>query len=324
MRTRRFRDSAVTASASLRPDSTHRAARLSASRFETVRGLRQHMLTWGDPGLVTRQRPALVLAHGWMDVAASFHFLVDALQHERHVIALDWRGFGLSGTLPGSDTYWFPDYLGDLDALLDTVLPDQPVDLLGHSMGANVAMLYAGVRPERIRRLVNLEGFGLPDGPATLAPKRYAAWLDELRQPQRLRDYAGVDEVAERLRRNNPRLTAERAAWLAPHWSRRDEATGRWVIQGDPAHKRANPVLYRAEEALACWARITAPVLWVEGRQTDVAKYWGDRYPRNEFETRLKVVPKVERVILEDAGHMLHHDQPEQLAAHIERFLEAG
>lgn len=323
MRTRRFRDPAVTSSAS-RPDSIHRPVRLPTSRFATVRGLRLHMLTWGDSGLATAERPALVLAHGWMDVAASFQFLVDALRNERHVTALDWRGFGLTEPPAGVDTYWFPDYLGDLDAVLDELSPEQPVDLLGHSMGANVAMLYAGVRPERIRRLVNLEGFGLPNGPATLAPKRYAAWLEELKQPQRLRDYASVEEVAERLRRNNPRLTAERAAWLAPHWSRRDEATGRWVIQGDPAHKRANPVLYRAEEALACWARIAAPVLWVEGRQTDVAKYWGDRYPRAEFEARLNVVPRVERVILEDAGHMLHHDQPEQLAVHIERFFEAA
>lgn len=307
-----------------RPGKAYRPARLPTSLFETVRGLRLHLLTWGDRGLVTAQRPALVLAHGWMDVAASFQFLVDALRHERHVIALDWRGFGLTEPPAGTDTYWFPDYLADLDAVLDELSPGQPVDLLGHSMGANVAMLYAGIRPERVRRLVNLEGFGLPNGPATLAPKRYAAWLDELKQPQRLRDYASVNEVAERLRRNNPRLSAEHAAWLAPHWSRLDETTGRWVIQGDPAHKRANPALYRAEEALACWARITAPVLWVEGRQTDVAKYWGDRYPRSEFEARLKVVPTVERVILEDAGHMLHHDQPEQLAARIERFLQAG
>lgn len=298
-------------------------SRHASSAFLGLRGLRCRMLRWGDINRVTAERAPLVLLHGWMDVAASFQFLVDALRHERQVIALNWRGFGGSDNA-NAQTYWFPDYLADLEALLDTLLPGQPVDLLGHSMGANVAMLYAGVRPERVRRLVNLEGFGLPATHPGQAPKRYAAWLDELKEPQRLRDYASVGEVAERLRRNNPRLSPERAAWLAPHWSRRDEASGRWVIQGDPAHKRANPVLYRAEEALACWARITAPVLWVEGRQTDVAKYWGDRYPRAEFEARLAVVPQVERVVIDDAGHMLHHDQPEQVAIHVERFLEAG
>ena len=281
-----------------------------------VRGITYRVRTWGRP-----DHPALVMLHGWMDVSASFQFLVDALTGPRHVVAPDWRGFGGTQGSPGTDTYWFPDYLADLDALLDALSPGQPVDLLGHSMGGNVAMLYAGVRPERVRRLINLEGFGLPASRPSQAPKRYAAWLDELRQPQHLRDYASVEEVAERLRRNNPRLTPERAAWLAPHWARQDAATGRWVIQGDPAHKRANPILYRAEEVLACWERISAPMLWVEGRETDVAKYWGDRYPRGEFDARLAVVPQVERVVIDDAGHMLHHDQPEHLAAHIGRFL---
>lgn len=296
----------------------HRAAR---SEFVAVRGLHYHLYRWGGAAAGTAP---LVMLHGWMDVGASFQFVVDALAGERPVVAPDWRGFGRTASLPGTDSYWFPDYLGDLDALLDHLSPDAPIDLLGHSMGGNVAMVYAGVRPQRVRRLVNLEGFGLPQTRAAQAPARYAAWLDGLKEPQRLRDYASLDEVADRLRKNNPRLTPERAAWLAPHWARLDAASGRWVIQGDPAHKRANPVLYRAEEALACWARITAPLLWVEARQTDVAKFWGERYPRSEFEQRLATVPKVERVVIEDASHMLHHDQPEALAQEIEGFLGAA
>jgi pimeloyl-ACP methyl ester carboxylesterase len=286
-----------------------------------VRGLDLHLQVWGESALAHAPTPPLVLLHGWMDIGASFQFMVEALNAPRRVIAPDWRGFGRSNR-SGSDSYWFADYLGDLDALLDHLSPGQPVDLLGHSMGGNIAMLYAGVRPQRVRRLINLEGFGLPQTRPEEAPERYARWLDELREPQRLRDYASLAEVAERLRRNNPRLTAERAAWLAPHWAREDGA-GRWVIEGDPAHKRANPVLYRAEEALACWARITAPVLWVEGRQTEVARHWGDRYPRSEFEQRLAVLQRCEQVVLEDAGHMLHHDQPGPLAVEIERFLAA-
>ncbi|HSV72018.1 MAG TPA: alpha/beta hydrolase [Methylibium sp.] len=296
--------------------------RTARSEFVAVRGLRYHLHRWGEAGAGA---PPLVMLHGWMDVGASFQFVVDALAGERTVVAPDWRGFGRTESLPGTDSYWFPDYLGDLDALLDHLSADAPVDLIGHSMGGNVAMVYAGVRPQRVRRLVNLEGFGLPQTRAAQAPTRYAAWLDELKAPQRLRDYASLDEVAERLRKNNPRLTPERAAWLAPHWARPDAAAGgRWVIQGDPAHKRANPVLYRAEEALACWARITAPVLWAEARQTDVARFWGERYPRDEFEQRLATVPSLERVMVEDAGHMLHHDQPEALARAIDAFLDAA
>jgi pimeloyl-ACP methyl ester carboxylesterase len=101
------------------------------------------------------------MVHGWMDVGASYQFVVDALTTDRWVVAPDWRGFGLTPS-GGADSFWFPDYLADLDALLDLLSPDAPVDLVGHSMGGNVAMMYAGIRPERIRTLVNLEGFGLP------------------------------------------------------------------------------------------------------------------------------------------------------------------
>jgi pimeloyl-ACP methyl ester carboxylesterase len=215
-------------------DSPYAVRRPSRSLFLDVRGLRQHVLQWGDASLATPQRPPLFMVHGWMDVAASFQFVVDELPSDRLVFALDWRGFGLSES-PAADSYWFPDYLGDLDAVLDALAPGQPVDLLGHSMGGNVVMIYAGVRPDRIRRLVNLEGFGMPESRPHQAPKRYAQWLDELKQPVELRSYDSVQAVAERLRKTNPLLSDTRAAWLASHWSlRRDD--GRWHILGDPAH----------------------------------------------------------------------------------------
>lgn len=297
--------------------------RQARSRFVDVRGLRYHVNLWGDDTLVTPQRPALVMLHGWMDVGASFQFAVDALSvadgFDRLVIAPDWRGFGLTAASV-ADSYWFPDYLGDLDTLLDAMCVGGPPDLLGHSMGGNVAMSYAGVRPARIRRLINLEGFGLPQAMPHHAPKRMAQWLDELKTPHRLRDYASLGEVAERLMKNNPLLTHDKAAWLAPHWSRRGD-DGRWHILGDPAHKRANPVLYRVDEILATWKLIAAPLLWIEGDRTDVAKWWGTRYTKEEFHERLSVVPAVERHFLSSCGHMLHHDQPEALARRLSSFL---
>ena len=299
------------------------------SRFIDVRGLRYHVLEWGDAASATTARPPLVMLHGWMDVAASFQFVVDALASERHVIALDWRGFGLTES-PAADTYWMPDYLGDLDAALDQLVftdaaVGRKIDLLGHSMGGNVVMLYAGVRPERIRRLINLEGFGMPRTKPTQAPKRLQQWLDELKQPALMRDYASVDEVAERLRKTNPLLSLQRAAWLAPHWSRQqassDGKAGRWEILGDPAHKRINPHLYQRDEVLECWKLITAPLMWVEGDQTDVARWWGTRFTKEEFHERLSVVANVEKHVIGPAGHMLHHDQPEALASLLENFL---
>ncbi len=121
------------------------------------------------------------------------------------MIAPDWRGFGLSDYTQ-SDTYWFPDYLADLDAMLLHYSPDAPVNLLGHSMGANVAGLYAGVRPERISRFINLEGFGMMATKPEQAPGRYAKWLDELREPPAMRSYPCSSAVAERLQKTNPRL----------------------------------------------------------------------------------------------------------------------
>ncbi len=296
------------------------------SAFVPLRHLHYHVHTWGDAKGVTPERPPLVLLHGWMDVGASFQFLVDALAEasgfERHVVAPDWRGFGLTEA-PGADTYWFHDYLGDLDALLDALLPAArfpAIDLLGHSMGGNVVMSYAGLRPQRIRRLINLEGFGLPATKPHHAPKRLVQWLDDLKTPQALRDYASVDAVAQRLLKNNPLLTPDKAAWLAPHWARQ-QADGRWQILGDPAHKRVNPVLYRVDEVLETWKAITAPLLWAEGDLTDTTKWWGHRYSKDEFHARLATVPQVQKVVLSPCGHMLHHDQPQALARHLRDFL---
>ena len=107
----------------------------SRSEFISIRGLRYHVRHWGDA-----HAPKLFALHGWMDVSASFQFMVDCLQRDWHVIAPDWRGFGLTDR-SGADSYWFPDYLGDLDALLQHFSPAAPVDLLGHSMGGNVACI---------------------------------------------------------------------------------------------------------------------------------------------------------------------------------------
>jgi pimeloyl-ACP methyl ester carboxylesterase len=304
--------------------SPYRPRRPAADLKLPLRGLSYHVNAWGDASLATPERPLLVMLHGWMDVGASFQFVVDALAAlegaPRFIVAPDWRGFGGTSN-GGSDSYWFPDYLGDLDALADALAPGQPFDLLGHSMGGNVAMSYAGIRTRRIRRLVNLEGFGLPDMKPEAAPKRAAQWLDELKAAHGFTPYADAAAVAARLRKNNPRLPEDKAAWLATHWAEA-RADGQWHLRADPAHKRVNPVPYRAEEAVAAWRAIEAPVLWVEGAQTDMRKWWGERYPRAEFDARLAQVKQVQRVTLADAGHMLHHDQPEALAAALLGFLD--
>jgi pimeloyl-ACP methyl ester carboxylesterase len=287
----------------------------SRSEFITVRELQYHIRHWGN-----EKAPKLFMVHGWMDSSASFQFMVDCLQHDWHVIAPDWRGFGLTDN-SGADSYWFLDYVGDLDAILQHYSPDEAVNLLGHSMGGNVVAIYAGVRPARIKKLINLEGFGMPVTRPEQAPGRYAKWLDELREQPLLRTYASQAEVAARLQKTNPRLSDERAAFLSMHWSRRN-AAGTWEILGDPAHKLSSPILYRVEEVMACWQAITAPVLWVEADDTDVWRWMGSKdRARLEIDRRIQFIPNVTTAMIDNAGHMLHHDQPQALAQLIEKFL---
>lgn len=287
----------------------------SRSEFLSVRGLRTHVRHWGREGA-----PIMFMAHGWMDMSASFQFIVDSLQGDWHVIAPDWRGFGLSERAH-ADTYWFPDYLADLDFILGHYSPAEPVRLLGHSMGGNVASIYAGVRPERVSQLINLEGIGLMNARPEQAPQRIASWLQELRSPPVMRAYASLDQVAGRLQKTNPRLPDARAAFLAGHWSARN-AAGEYEILGDPAHKMHGPLLYHLDEMIASWRRVTAPVLWVEAAETEMWKWMGPQHEmRAEVDRRLAHFAFVEKHIVPHAGHMLHHDQPEALAGLIEGFL---
>lgn len=285
------------------------------SEFHPVRGLRYHVRIW-DPDPARPSEGTLVMLHGWMDVSASFQFLVDALAGNRRIIAPDWRGFGLTES-PEADCYWFPDYLADLDFLFDVLGLAEPVDVVAHSMGGNAAMLFAGVRPARVRRLVNLEGLGMPGTRPEQAPDRYAEWIDELKAGSRMRDYANREEVAQRLMKNNPRLRPAFALYLAEHWSL-PTANGRFALAGDPAHKVVNAQLYRVDEVLACWRRITAPVLLVFA---DADDRWKRFRSEPDYASRVDAVRDLRLVTVPDAGHMLHHDQPERIARLIEEFL---
>lgn len=286
--------------------------RASESAFHRIRGLRYHVRRWA--GESARR---LVLLHGWMDVSASFQFLVDALSSRWDAYAPDWRGYGLT-QWSGADCYWFPDYLADLDALLERISPRAPVNLIGHSLGGNVAALYAGVRPERVARLVNLEGFGLAPTRPEQAPGRYRRWLDELQAPPRLKPYPSFAALADRLQANNPRLARERAEFLARHWGR-EEPDGTVTLRADPAHKVINPVLYRYEEALAIWREVAAPTLWVEATESDSARRM--KIPPAQLAERRAAFRNLRHATVPGAGHMLHHDQPERLARLIEEFL---
>lgn len=268
------------------------------------------------------EAPPLLLVHGWMDIGASFQHCVDQMATGREIIALDWRGFGGSRASQAGDSYWFYDYYADLDAIIDYISPDNPVDLLGHSMGGNIAMVYAGTCPGRIRRLINIEGFGLARTQPCAAPERLARWLSELKTPASIRTFSSSQEVASHLRKRSPRMEESFAAWLAKQWAERKE-DGRWHVSADPAHKRVNPILYRCDEVLASWEKIDARVLWVEGDRAAQKQWEAGSHFRHEFDTRLDKVKSLKRISISDCSHMVHLEQPGPLARAVEHFLDA-
>ncbi|MDR2188140.1 MAG: alpha/beta hydrolase [Azonexus sp.] len=288
---------------------------LSRSEYLDLPGARIHVRHWGKP-----DAPTLFMLHGWMDCSITFQFLVDAFVHQWHVIAPDWRGFGLSQWQ--NRPYMFIDYSVDLAALLDQYSPDTPVRLLGHSMGGNVAAVFSGLFPERIARLALLENFGAPAYPRDGLRDRLAHWIRETRQgPPPLRTYANLESYAERLRHGNHRLTPERAHFLAQHFSRRDEQ-GLITAAADPWHRAASPRLLNVDDFRGLWRHIEAPTLFVAGQESTFFRRF-DSDPKSYADHRASF-RRLSEVVLSEAGHNVQHDQPEQLASILEAFFLGG
>jgi pimeloyl-ACP methyl ester carboxylesterase len=259
-------------------------------------------------------RRPLLLLHGWGDTGETFQFLAEHMP-QRTLIAFDARGFGLSER--PHDGYWFADYLADLDAIFDLLSPDAPLDLVGHSMGGNVAMLYAGVRSERVSKLVSLEGFGMSRTAPEQAPARYREWLDEVKHGVEYATYDSFEQLTKVLGRRFPQTSAPRLDFIARSWAwqRQD---GRIELRADPKHKRVNPMLYQRDQAEACWREIAAPVLLVAGERSEFAKRAVAEFTPENLRSLFR---NATLVTIPGAGHMMHHEQPEQVAAAIQSFL---
>jgi pimeloyl-ACP methyl ester carboxylesterase len=272
-----------------------------------VRGLRFQLYRWQG-----RRSVPILMVHGWGDSGATFQFVVDQLPEELTLVAFDARGFGRTDW--PQDGYWFPDYLADLDTIIDQLSPLEPLDLLGHSMGGNVVMLYAGIRPQRVRRLMNLEGFGLRRSVPGDAPDRYREWLDEVKRGSRFATYESFEQLVTVLARRNPRTCAEHLHFIARAWAQQSE-DGMVRLRADPRHKHVNPVLYQREQVEACWQRIIAPVQLVIGEESSVLKQLGTEL---EDAASHQLFAGARRI---PGGHMLHHEMPAAVAELMLHFF---
>lgn len=285
----------------------------SRSEYPVLRGLDCHVRRWGDPRSAT-----LILLHGWLDTSATFQFLVDALEHDWNIIAPDWPGYGHSQRSPGP--YWMYDDIAVLDALVRHYSPDAPVKVAGHSYGGQIATFYGGARPERLRLLINLEGFGPKQRDVSEAPQALGEWLDGIDTLPGMRRYPDEQMLARRLMQSNPRLCEERARYLALATALQHD-DGTVSLNADPWRRlRGLSLSYpTAEHFIAFLERIQAPTLWLHGDDSNYMRFVFDQdglYPE-----RLQALADAEDAEISGAGHNLHHDQPFEVARHLERFL---
>lgn len=276
-----------------------------------VNGLGCAVRHWGPP-----DAPILFMLHGRQDASPTFQFVVEALRKEWHVIAPDWRGHGQSEWQ--GRPYWIPDFCPDLLSLLDRYSPGQPARILGHSMGARIAALLGGARPERVAQLLMIDHLGLlPDYPLD-APTRMRAWIDAFAGAPQMRGYPDRQSLAARLVKANPRLTPVGAEFLAAEigFQRSD---GLFAMAFDPWLKVRPPVPYLPDEEMSLWRSIRAPVLHAISDEGFVQKRFGD--DPAEFERRIACFATHTRVDIRQSGHNVQHDQPELLAEVIEDFF---
>jgi pimeloyl-ACP methyl ester carboxylesterase len=284
----------------------------SRSEFLRARGLRHHVRRWGSADAAP-----LFLGHGYLDVSASFEPLATELVRlgagRWQVLAPDWRGFGYSEW--PQDGYWFQDYVADLDAIVEHYSPGAPLTLIGHSMGAQIVSLHAGLRPARVEKLVLLDGLAWPGMSSAMAPQRFRSWLDEVRETPKLRRYPSFDDLAGRIRRQHPQLDDAHALFIARCWGRED-GSGGIVLCADPKHHRSGPGVYHVADSESIWREITADTLHIlagrsQFRATPALAASRDACFRSLVEATI-----------EDSGHMLHFDAPEETARRIAAFLD--
>jgi len=284
------------------------------SRIFISQRLKLHYLDWGN-----EQKPLLLLVHGGRDHARSWDWVASDLRRDFHVVAPDLRGHGDSEWAVGS-IYSLIDYVLDTAQLLK-VVDRFPVYVIGHSLGGSIALHYTGIYPERVAKVIAIEGLGpSPDMIAsfkdTPAPDRMLHWVREMQSLARRRahHYATLDEAVQRMRDANPRLTEEQARHLTVHGAQREEdGSYRWKF--DNFTRAVSPYLFNVGDARDIWGRISCPTLLIRGTES-----WASDPSKDG---RADAFRNARVVNVEGAGHWVHHDQLAVFLRLAREFLEA-
>ena len=281
------------------------------SRLE-VRGLNYHVQEWGELG-----KPKIVLLHGWMDCGATYKFIAEYLAHDYHLIAPDLRGFGNTEHAPA---YWFADYFADLEVLLNHYSPHTPVNLVGHSMGGNISLLYAGIQPERINKVLSLEALGLPNTEPSDAPAKYRQWMREILSQEPAKIYPTLDALHYSIHKGNPSLSPDMVMQLAQLWGKPVGDDGAMMLKHDHSHRYANPVRYNHDDTIACWQAITARVGLVMADASSFYQRFA-KFGRLDEAISILRIGEADNFIVQDSAHMLHIEQPQATADCIRAFF---
>ena len=282
------------------------------SHFFTSLRTRLHYLDWGN-----RSAPTLILVHGARDHARSWDWTARALSRDYHVIVPDLRGHGDSAW-SAEGAYLMADFVYDLAQLVDQIGRDKAT-LIGHSLGGSVVLRYAGLFPDRVERLVAIEGLGLSperlkEKAARPAPDEWRDWIDKRRANARQtpRHYPTLEAAVARMRERNDHLSAEQALHLTAHGVNRNE-DGSFVWKFDPYVRDMPPSGASDLDLSQFWSRITCPVLLCLGLDS-----WASNPIRDGRAAHFRDARLVE---FAEAGHWLHHDQFDRFMAELRAFL---
>jgi pimeloyl-ACP methyl ester carboxylesterase len=276
---------------------------MQSRKIPLFTGLTYNVLEWGTqtPGDLT-----FVLLHGFADLGAMWSDVAERLAPHGHVVAPDLRGHGDSDWIGPGGYYYVLDYLADVDDLIAQVARPRVV-LVGHSMGGSVSSYYAGMRPERLTALALLEGLGLPDMSSLDGPSRTSGWIEAWRTARgKGRVMASIDEAASRLRRHDDKLDEAQARRFAELGTRKVEGGYRWKY--DPLHQTSGPYAFRLDVAIKYWQRVTCPVLFIDGADSQFP------LPPEERAKRRALFAHHRHVVVDNAGHAIARHQPARVA----------